>query len=85
MNRVFLLSAVAFTFFLCYIDEGYYDLRWMKDWGNWIAFALYVAVLFLAQKGIHYLLKQLFNSSKTVLSVVLGLGIGLTLLFALLG
>ncbi len=31
---------------LCYLDEGYRDFRWMREPGNWIAFALYLAVAY---------------------------------------
>ena len=46
----FVLSAVLMTLFLCYIDEGYYDFRWMSSIGNWLVFFIYVAILFLAQE-----------------------------------
>jgi hypothetical protein len=38
----FILTQVLF-----FIDEGFYDFRWMKSYGNWIVFALYVVVLTL--------------------------------------
>ena len=40
-----LISAISITFFLFYIDEGYYDLRWMNNLGNWIVFCLYAMIL----------------------------------------
>jgi hypothetical protein len=30
------MSAFLVTMFFFYIDEGYYDFRWMKSAGNWI-------------------------------------------------
>lgn len=41
--------SVLFSLFLFYIDEGYYDFRWMRDPGNWLVFAMYVALLTGAQ------------------------------------
>ncbi|MGX7666445.1 hypothetical protein [Flavobacterium pedocola] len=32
--------------FLFFIDEGYYDFRWMEDAGNWLVFAVYFVVIF---------------------------------------
>ena len=42
-----LLSSLLITNFLFYIDEGYNDFRWMRDFGNWIVFVIYCSVLFL--------------------------------------
>lgn len=44
-----LAIAMVITLFLFYIDEGYYDFRWMKYGGNWVAFFIYVAVIYGAQ------------------------------------
>lgn len=41
-------SAVLVTLMLFYIDEGFYDLRWMKDIGNWIVFIIYVSMFGVA-------------------------------------
>lgn len=37
------LSALVIVMFLFFIDEGYYDFRWMKDAGNWLVFVFYLA------------------------------------------
>ena len=34
------------TLFLFFIDEGYYDFRWMKDLGNWFVFVIYVVGIY---------------------------------------
>ncbi len=44
-----LLISIVITLFLFYIDEGFYDFRWMLNIGNWIAFLVYVAVIYAAQ------------------------------------
>ena len=31
-------SSILVTMFLFFIDEGYYDFRWMRDGGNWLIF-----------------------------------------------
>jgi hypothetical protein len=41
-----LTFAIIFTLFLFYIDEGYYDFRWMKRAGNWVPFVIYVAIIY---------------------------------------
>ncbi|WP_442787595.1 hypothetical protein [Flavobacterium suncheonense] len=40
------LNSFLVTQFLFFIDEGFYDFRWMKDIGNWIVFTVYFIVLF---------------------------------------
>lgn len=54
---IHLASALVLTTFLCYIDEGHYNFNWMLDWGNWIAFGIYVIILW----GFQMLLSLLFN------------------------
>ena len=44
-----LLIAVVITLFLFYIDEGFYNFKWMLNIGNWIAFLLYVAAIYVVQ------------------------------------
>lgn len=40
------LNSFIVAQFLFFIDEGYYDFRWMKDLGNWMVFVVYFFVLF---------------------------------------
>jgi len=40
------LNAMVITLFLFYIDEGFYDFRWMLNIGNWIVFLVYVAAIY---------------------------------------
>ena len=42
-----MIIALAVTFFLAFIDEGYYSMQWMSDPGNWVAFAIYVLIFFV--------------------------------------
>lgn len=61
------LSALGIVMFLFFIDEGYYDFRWMGDPGNWIVFGLYMGIMFLFQWLIsHFLLRRLHGTRKAI-------------------
>jgi hypothetical protein len=59
--KIHLATAVLLTTFLCYIDEGYYNFKWMLVWGNWVVFAIYVAILWFFQMLLSLLFNRLFN------------------------
>lgn len=40
------VSALFIVLFFSFIDEGYYDFRWMTDPSGWLAFGIYLAVFF---------------------------------------
>ncbi len=47
-KRAFRLAGInsfLITQFLFFIDEGFYDFRWMANTGNWLVFAFYFIVL----------------------------------------
>lgn len=44
-----LLIAVTITSILFYIDEGFYNFKWMLNIGNWIVFLIYVAAIYILQ------------------------------------
>jgi len=44
-----LFISIVTTLFLFYIDEGFYNFKWMLNIGNWIAFLVYVAAIFGVQ------------------------------------
>jgi hypothetical protein len=44
-----LFISIIITLFLCYIDEGFYSFKWMFNLGNWVAFFVYVSVIYGAQ------------------------------------
>lgn len=59
------ISSLIIVMFLGYIDEGYYDFRWMKDPGNWFVLGIYFIILFAFQLLIfELLLKRLLPKSK---------------------
>lgn len=89
-----LISAVVITLFLFYIDEGFYNFKWMLDLGNWIIFSIYVMLLFLPQLltlGLYYwLLRQRITSPdlNLFMNIFLSIGgmiMGLIAAFRLLG
>ena len=77
---IYFLSTVVVVNILFFIDEGYYDFRWMADLGNWLAFAIYFAVLFLAQFGLDRLLSAIKTPAKVSISIVIGSMAGLLFL-----
>jgi hypothetical protein len=79
------IIAILLTNFLFFIDEGFYSFQWMNNVGNWVAFALYVAVMVLFQWVTFLLIKQLyFGRFQLFVSSLLGVVLGLILLFSLL-
>lgn len=44
-----LLATFLITNFLFFIDEGYFNLNWMKHWGNWVMFGIYFLFIYLGQ------------------------------------
>jgi cation transport ATPase len=74
-------SAVLITLFLFYIDEGYYNFRWMADIGNWIVFVVYATVIFAGQWLVAKLVPSRFHGiGRTAVSVVIGTSVALLFL-----
>jgi hypothetical protein len=62
-----LISSLFIVMFLFFIDEGYYDFRWMKDPGNWFVFMIYMIIFFPIQWGIsHFVFSRLTGWKKLV-------------------
>jgi len=40
MKKILILLSIIITLFICYVDEGYYNFKWMLDWENWISFII---------------------------------------------
>lgn len=53
VNIAFIIANII-TQFLCFIDEGYYDFRWMKSWGNWVVYLIYVLVIWGLSLGLRW-------------------------------
>lgn len=70
-------SAIILTFMLFFVDEGYYDLRWMKSGYNWLIFSCFVGGFFVGQAIIStFFLKRTTGIGKKTLVMVLGLPLG---------
>ena len=66
-----LASTLGILLFFFFIDEGYYDFRWMADAGNWVVFFIYFIVLFPVQLGIsEFILRKVSGSRKLVLMLL---------------
>jgi putative effector of murein hydrolase len=75
------ISTLLITLFLFYIDEGYYDFRWMNEPGNWLAFLIYATVIFLGQLlFFKVLFRNYQGGAKTILSIICGSILGIFLL-----
>lgn len=75
-----LTSAIVITLYLFYLDEGYYNFKWMSNPGNWIMFVIYVGIFFSCQFLVStLLLKRLKGLKKTIFSI-LGGGIAVMIL-----
>ena len=75
-------SAILITLFLFYIDEGYYDFRWMLQWGNWIVLVIYIIMLFPLQWVISYFLfRKAHGMQKALLMLVFGIPMTLALFY----
>lgn len=79
-----LLVATGVSFFLFFLDEGYYNLQWMTRFWNWPIFFIYVLVLFLSQVAIIRFMSynDLSKTAKRFISLA-GIPIGLVILFSI--
>ena len=76
------LSAFLIVMVLFFIDEGYYDFRWMKDGGNWVVFGFYMAFFFTLQMLIyHFLLRRFQLRHKALLMLLVVMPVTLALFF----
>jgi hypothetical protein len=80
------VSSLLIVLILSYVDEGYYDFRWMRDPGSWVAFGLLITIFFAMTALIYnFVLGSLKGSLKTVIMLgVITPGI-ILLIFGLLG
>ena len=74
-----LVATFIIVMFLFFIDEGYYDFRWMKEWGNWLVFGIYMIIFFPIQWLLsQFLLFKLTGWKK--MAAMVGLTIPITIL-----
>ncbi len=80
-----LASTVVLTLLLFYIDEGYYNFKWMLQLSNWVAFIIYVAPIFSIQLVVLKLLGNKFSyQTASIFSAIIGAVIGLILVISFL-
>lgn len=63
-------------FILFFIDEGYYDLRWMREPGNWVVFLVYWVAMVLGEFLVSLLLPRSWSTTRK-LCIICGAGIPL--------
>ena len=71
-DNILSLSAInsfLISQFLFFIDEGFYDFRWMMSWENWVIFAIYFLILFGLLLLINKLLKKITINTRVLLGI----------------
>ena len=80
-TSIYLLTSLIVTLFLFYIDEGYYNFKWMANVGAWIIFVIYVAIFLLTQLGFNFLTARFLSSQvRRTLSLLVGVPVGVIFL-----
>jgi hypothetical protein len=65
------IATVVMVMFFFYIDEGYYDFRWMRNAGNWLMFVVYLAFVFPMQWLLAGMLGRLAGRLRSVAVVTM--------------
>lgn len=66
------------TTFLFYIDEGYYNFKWVLDPGNLFVFVIYFSGLLFGQLFVSVIiLRKLFGTTKHVINGLVGIPLGI--------
>jgi hypothetical protein len=80
------VAALLVTTWLFYIDEGYYDFRWMtNDLRNWLWFLVYAGGIWGIQLlAGRFLFRKYAEWEKMVLNLVLGVPIAVVLIISAL-
>lgn len=60
INITFIIANII-TQILFFIDEGYYDFRWVKSWGNWVVYVIYVSVIWGLSLGLRFVYNLLIS------------------------
>lgn len=76
------ISTVLLMNVLFFIDEGWYDLRWMQQAGNWFVFGVYCIILFLLQSLCYWIILANKDPKGRLAASTAG-GFGLLILFML--
>ncbi|MDI1356395.1 MAG: hypothetical protein PSX36_15875 [bacterium] len=82
--RIPVLTAILLILFLFYIDEGYYNFKWMKEPGNWVAFVIYLLAFVFGQIISSFLiLKKYTGKYRVILISLIGIPLGFGLIMLL--
>ena len=80
LRRSLMVSFIV-TMFLFFIDEGYYEFRWMKGLRNWVAFVVYIAGFTTGLMIMNRLTRKMEGSIRTL--TLYGVGLPLGFIFAM--
>jgi hypothetical protein len=76
--------ATLITMYLFYLDEGYYNFYWMRNFGNWILFLIYGSFLLFGQLLVkRFMLASYTGLLQTFLSCIIGSGLELMMAMVL--
>jgi hypothetical protein len=76
-NTIHAAAAILIVSLLFWMDEGYYDFRWMRDPGNWLVFLLYCGGFALGEYFLSKVLPQNIKGMvRTLLVIVIGIPVG---------
>ena len=79
-----LLSTFGIVMFLFFIDEGYYNMKWMLDGGAWIVFLIYTVLLLPVQLGIsEFIFRRATGSRKYRLMLLVAMPATILILMGL--
>ncbi len=82
---ILFFSAISITLLLFYIDELYFDFRWMHNPANWIAFAVYSTFILIGELFLfRVMLEKLEGLSKLVISIIGGSVLGVLIVICLI-
>ena len=74
------LTCILFT-----IDEGQISVHWLASPAHWFVFAIFAVVIFICQWIVQQIAAHMLaNLQRPVLSMVLGSGIGLIVMWQML-
>jgi hypothetical protein len=76
-NTIPVAAAILIVGLLFWMDEGYYDFRWMRDPGNWLLFLLYCGGFVLGEYFLSKVLPQnIKGDMRTLLVIMIGIPVG---------
>jgi len=80
-----LIVSITLSLVLFYIDDGYYNFKWMLHWGSWGVFLVYVTILSTTQMLLNLALASITKTINTnAIFYLSGILLGVAILFILL-